>query len=138
MAATWRRWTACSTRKSGLLGVSGISSDMRLLLEDDSNDAELAITMFVDRLVQEIAAAAAAIGGVDALIFTGGIGENAAPIRARALRALSWLGFALGNQANARHLPVITRAGRRPSAHVVATGEELVIAQAARSFALVG
>jgi acetate kinase len=122
-------------QESGLLGVSGISSDMRTLLEDDGNDAELAIAMFVDRLVQEIAAAAAAIGGIDALIFTGGIGENAAPIRASAVQSLAWLGFALTEPANALHATTITIPGRQPSAHVVATAEELVIAQAARSFA---
>jgi acetate kinase len=65
---------------SGLVGVSGLSADMRTLLADGSDEARFAITMFNDRLAQEIGAAAAAIGGIDALVFTGGIGENAAPI----------------------------------------------------------
>ncbi len=122
-------------QECGLLGVSGLSSDMRTLLNDSGDDAELAVTMFVDRLVQEIAGAAAAIGGLDALIFTGGIGENAAPIRARALQALTWLGLVLDEDANQRHELLITTEDSRRSAHVVPTAEELVIARAAFALA---
>lgn len=116
--------------ESGLLGVSGLSSDMRVLLAADDADSRLAVTMFVDRLSQEIAAAAAAAGGIDALIFTGGIGENAAPIRAAVLDGLSWLGFALDKTANTAHAATITTGAPGPSAHVVPTDEERVIAAA--------
>jgi acetate kinase len=110
--------------ESGLLGVSGVSSDMRALLEGGEG-ARLAVAMFVDRLVQEIGAAAAALGGLDALVFTGGIGENAAPVRAATVQALGWLGLELDAAANAAHAITITRPG--VSAHVVATDEEAVI-----------
>lgn len=123
---------ALLNRRSGLLGVSGVSSDMRDLLASDDASARLAVTMFVDRLVQEIAAAAAALGGFDALVFTGGIGENAAPIRERTVRALAWLGFELDQAANEAHAPTITVSRR--SAHVIATDEEAVIAAATAGF----
>ncbi|GIL02739.1 MAG: acetate kinase [Alphaproteobacteria bacterium] len=119
-------------QESGLLGVSGISPDMRDLLASGEATARLAVTMFVDRLAQEIGAAAAATGGIDALVFTGGIGENAAPIRATAIAALSFLGLTLDAAANARHGATISAKGARPSAHVVATDEEAVIAAAVR------
>lgn len=122
-------------QESGLLGVSGISPDMRTLLASDQPGARLAIEMFVDRLAQEIAGAAAAIGGIDALVFTGGIGENAAPIRAMTLDALSFLGFRLDADANAGNRATISADGGRPSAHVLATDEERVIAAAVRALA---
>ncbi|MBT5432260.1 MAG: acetate/propionate family kinase [Rhodospirillaceae bacterium] len=117
-------------RESGLLGVSGLSSDMRSLLGDDSDGARRAVTMFVDRLVQEVGSAAAAMGGLDLLVFTGGIGEHAVSIRALTVSALRWLGFQLDEAANARHATTITKAGMVPSAHVIATDEEAVIATA--------
>ena len=117
-------------RDSGLAGVSGISADMRTLLASSADGARFAIQMFTDRLAQEIASAAAAIGGIDALIFTGGIGENAAPIRAAVVQLLSWLGFALDPAANQRHAQTITLPSSAPSAHVIPTNEELVIARA--------
>jgi acetate kinase len=122
-----RRMLNCD---SGLAGVSGLSSDMRALLASDAADARFAVAMFTDRLAQEIAAAAAAIGGMDALVFCGGIGENAAPVRAAALRALAWLGFELDQAANQRHDLTITLPSGAVSAHVIATNEELVIARA--------
>ena len=118
-------------RESGLLGISGTSPDMRSLLADDSDGARLAVDMFVDRLVQEIGAAAAAIGGLDALVFTGGIGENAPAVREAAIGALAWLGFRLDRDANSRHAATLTTRGGAPSAHVAATDEEAVIAGAA-------
>jgi acetate kinase len=118
-------------QEAGLLGVSGLSPDMRILLESRSEGAELALAMFVDRLVQEIGSAAAAIGGLDALVFTGGIGENAATVRQRALEALTWLGLAVDPAANARHHLDITMPDSRISAHVVPCDEELMIAEAA-------
>ena len=123
---------ALLNRQSGLLGVSGVSSDMRDLLADDGASARLAVTMFVDRLLQEVAAAAAALGGLDALVFTGGIGENAAPIRERTIRDFAWLGFELDPAANAAHAPTITFSNR--SAHVIPTDEEAVIASATAAF----
>ena len=118
---------ALLNRRSGLLGVSGVSSDMRDLLASDDASARLAVTMFVDRL-----AAAAALGGLDALVFTGGIGENAAPVRERTIRALAWLGFELDQAANEAHAATITVS--KPSAHVIATDEEAVIAAATAGF----
>ena len=121
---------ALLNRRAGLLGISGISSDMRDLLADGGAAARLAIAMFVDRLVQEIAAAAAAMEGLDAVVSTGGIGENAAELRARALAGLAWLGFALDPEANAAHAATITAASSPRSAHVVAADEEAEIATA--------
>ncbi len=120
-------------REAGLLGVSGVSSDMRALLDDPGEDAAFAVAMFVDRLVLEIGAAAAAAGGIDALVFTGGIGENAAPVRAQVVEALGWLSFRLDAYANRRHAPTITRGS--PRAHVIATDEERVIAESTRRLA---
>ena len=117
-------------KEAGLLGISGISSDMRTLLASSEPAAKFAVTMFVDRLVQEIGAAVAAIGGIDALVFTGGIGENAAPIRAMTVEALSFLGFRLDREANARHAQTISPPRARPGVRVVPTDEELVIGQA--------
>ena len=113
-------------REAGLLGVSGVSSDMRVLLSSASEEAEFAVAMFVDRLVLEIGAAVAAIGGLDALVFTGGIGQNAAPVRAAVAEALAWLSLNLDAAANDSHAPTIAHG--RPSAHVIATDEERVIA----------
>ena len=115
-------------QEAGLLGVSGISSDMRTLLESDRPSAQLAVAMFVDRLAQEIGAAAAAIGGIDALVFSGGIGENAAPIRAMTVEALGFLGLRLDREANARNAATISPGDTHPSVHVVPADEEMVIA----------
>jgi len=116
-------------RESGLLGVSGVSPDMRTLLASRDEKAALAVAMFVDRLVLEIGSAVAATGGLDALVFTGGIGENATPVRAAVVESLGWLGLHLDDVANGRHAPTITRG--HPSAHVIATDEERVIAASA-------
>lgn len=116
-------------RESGLLGVSGLSPDMRTLLASGNGKAARAVAMFVDRLILEIGSAVAATGGLDALVFTGGIGENAAPVRAAVVEALGWLGLDLDEAANGRHAPTITRG--HPSAHVIATDEERVIAASA-------
>lgn len=115
--------------KSGLLGVSGISSDMRTLLESDDPAAAFAVEMFVDRLVQEIGTAAAALGGLDGIVFTGGIGEHAAPVRERTLAALAWLGVELDREANAANAPTITHPDSAVSAHVIPTDEERIIAR---------
>ncbi|SOE16452.1 acetate kinase [Hoeflea halophila] len=115
---------------SGLSGVSGLSGDMRTLLASDKPDAAFAVEMFVDRLVQEIGAAAASLGGVDAIVFSGGIGENAAPVRAMALQKLEWLGFSLDPRANDARAQRLTTAGSQRHAFVVTADEERIIAQA--------
>jgi acetate kinase len=119
------------THESGLLGVSGISSDMRALLEREAIDAHAAeaINLFVYRIAREIGSLAAALGGLDALVFTGGIGEHAAPIRARVCRAASWLGVELDEIANNQGGPRISRESSRVSAWVIPTNEELMIAR---------
>ncbi len=114
--------------ESGLLGVSQISSDMRALLASEAESARLAVDLFVYRLVREIAAMAAAIEGLDAVVFTGGVGENAAPIREAVCRRLAWLGIELDAGANAGRGPRITTPSSRVSAWVVPTNEEAVIA----------
>ena len=111
--------------QSGLLGVSG-SSDMRELLARSDDAAAEALELFVYRIARELGSLAA-LGGLDALVFTGGIGENAAPIRARVWDA-KWLGLELDEEANARGEACISRADSRVSAWVIPTNEELMIA----------
>ncbi len=118
--------------RSGLLGVSGISPDMRTLLASDDPRAKEAVDLFVYRAAREIGSLAAAMGGLDAVVFTGGIGENAAPIRAAICRAASWLGVELDDSANARGGPRISRDSGRVSAWVIPTNEELMIARHTR------
>jgi acetate kinase len=115
--------------KSGLLGISGISSDMRDLLGRSEPDARLALDYFVYRAAKEIGALAAVLGGVDGLVFTAGIGENSAELRGRICGACAWLGLELDPDANARHGPRISRAGSGPAAWVIPTDEELMIAR---------
>ncbi len=121
--------------ESGLAGLSGAGGDMKALLaaEADDRDAALAVAQYVDRLAQEVAAAAAALGGIDALVFTGGVGENAAPIRARALERLGWLGFRLDAAANTDGAVRLTVDGTRPAAFRVPTDEQETIARACRA-----
>ncbi len=87
-------------QQSGLLGVSGISSDMRTLLASNAPGARLAVDLFVYRIGRELGSLAAALGGLDAIVFTGGIGEKAAAIRARVCRDAAWLGVELDVTAN--------------------------------------
>ena len=110
--------------QSGLLGVSGGSSDMRELLGRSDAAAAEALDLFVYRIDRELGSLAAALGGLDALVFTGGIGENEAAIRARVVRDARWLGLDLDEEANARGGPRISRAGSRVSAWVIPTDEE--------------
>ncbi len=114
--------------QSGLLGVSGGSSDMRELLSRTDAPAKEAVDLFVYRAGRELGSLAAALGGLDALAFTGGIGENAAPIRARICRDAAWLGVDLDEAANARGGPRISRETSRAAAWVIPTDEELMIA----------
>jgi acetate kinase len=119
--------------ESGLLGVSGISSDMRALLASGDAHAAEAVGLFVYRTVRELGSLAAALGGLDALVFTAGIGENAPLIRARVCRAAAWLGIELDESANAGGGPCISRAGSPASAWVLPTNEELMIAMHTRA-----
>ena len=115
-------------KESGLLGVSGISSDMRTLLESSDPRAGEAVELFVYRITRELGSLAAALGGLDALVFTGGIGENSAVIRERVCRGAGWLGLDFDNEANAGGGPCISREGSRLRAWVIPTDEELMIA----------
>lgn len=115
--------------RSGLLGVSGLSGDVRTLLADPSAAAREALDLFVYRVSRAIGSLAAALGGLDALVFTGGIGEHAAPIRARVAQAAEWLGIRLDDAANERRAPRISTDDSRVSVWIVATDEELVIAR---------
>jgi acetate kinase len=116
-------------KKSGLLGISGISNDMRDLIGNDDPRARLAVDYFVYRIAKEIGALASVLQGVDGLVFTAGIGENSAEIRRRICEASAWLGLQLDPAGNARNGPRISRTGSRVSAWVVPTNEELMIAR---------
>jgi acetate kinase len=118
--------------QSGLLGVSGISSDMRVLLASSDPRATLAVDLFVYRIGRELGSLAAALGGLDAIVFTAGIGEHAAAIRERVCRQALWLGVELDTQANAEHGPRISTATSRTAAWVIPTNEELMIARHTR------
>ena len=123
-------------RRSGLLGVSGISHDMRVLLASDDPRAVEAVDLFVRRAVSQIGALVATLGGLDAVVFTAGIGENAPSIRERICRALSWLGLAIDASRNEANGPRISADASRVTAWVIPTDEELMIARHAH--ALVG
>jgi acetate kinase len=116
-------------KKSGLLGISGISNDMRNLLGSSEPGARLAIDYFVYQATKHIGALAGVLGGIDGLVFTAGIGENSAEIRKRICEASSWLGIDLDDQANTTKGARISRAGSRVSAWVIPTNEELIIAR---------
>src|SRR5262249_54104353 len=118
--------------QSGLLGVSGLSPDMRTLLASGHPAAREAVDLFVYRIGRERGSLVAALGGLDGLVFTGGIGEHAAPIRARVCADAAWLGIQLDAAANASGGPRISRAGSRPSAWVVPTDENLMVARHTR------
>jgi len=114
---------------SGLKGLSGVSNDMRDLLASDRPDARLAVDYFVDRIGRELGSLAAVLKGLDALVFTAGIGEHAAEIRARVCRDAAWLGVTLDDEANRRGGPRVSPEGLSPSAWVIPTDEELMIAR---------
>ena len=115
-------------KKSGLLGISGISNDMRVLLESDEPDAKLAVDYFVYRIAKEIGALTAVMGGIDGLVFTAGIGENSPEIRRRICEASAWLGIELDANANNDRRQRISTSGSKVSVWVVPTNEELMIA----------
>jgi acetate kinase len=116
-------------KKSGLLGISGISNDMRDLLNNDAPSARLAVDYFVYRAAKEIGALAAVLGGVDGLVFTAGIGENSPEIRRRICEASAWLGIEMDLNENEARGPRITTKSSKISAWVIPTNEELMIAR---------
>jgi acetate kinase len=115
--------------RSGLLGVSGISGDMRKLSASKDPHAAEAVQLFVYRIGRELGSLVAALGGLDVLVFTGGIGENSATVREQVCRNAAWLGIELDSRANTAGGPCITRADSRVSAWVIPTDEELMIAR---------
>jgi len=115
--------------KSGLLGVSGISSDMRTLRGSAAAEAREAIDLFIYRIVREIGSLASALEGLDGLVFTGGIGENDTATRAEVIAQLGWLGIDLDPERNSAAGGRITADGSRTAALVIATDEERMIAR---------
>lgn len=116
-------------KQSGLLGVSGISSDMRALLASSDTRARFAVDLFGYRIGRELGSLAAAAGGIDALVFTAGIGEHAPQIRERVCRDAAWLGVELDAAANQAGGPRITTAASKIPVWVIPTNEELMIAR---------
>jgi acetate kinase len=121
-------------RRSGLLGVSGIASDMRTLRQSKAPEAAEAIALFVYRIVREIGSMAAALGGIDALVFTAGIGEHDAATRAEAIAGCAWLGVALDEARNGSGNGRISTQASRVSAWVMPTDEERMIARYTSAF----
>ncbi len=122
-------------RESGLLGVSGLSADVRTLLaaRDRDADAALAIAMFCHRARREVGALAAVLGGMDSLVFTGGIGEHSAVIRQEICQGLEHLGVVLDTDANTAHAPIVSRRGVACVVRVVRTNEDLMVARHTRA-----
>ena len=117
--------------ESGLLGVSGISSDLRDLLAHEADDvrAAEAVALFCYQVKKWIGSFAAALGGLDTLVFAGGIGENAPVVRARICKGLNFLGVELSPKRNAKNAPVISPEASRVAVRVIPTDEELMIAR---------
>jgi acetate kinase len=116
-------------QECGLKGLSGVSNDMRDLLESNAPLAKLAIDYFVYRILRETGALASAMGGIDSFVFAAGIGENAAPVRSRVCRGLAWLGIEIDDAANSQNGPCISTPRSRVSAWVIPTDEERMIAR---------
>jgi acetate kinase len=116
-------------KESGLLGVSGISHDMRTLLASDAAEAREAVDLYCYRIGRELGSLAAAAGGLDALVFTGGIGEHAALVREKVAEQSAWLGVRIDRAANAADASRIDTADSRVAVAVVPTNEELMIAR---------
>ncbi len=116
-------------KKAGLIGISGISNDMRDLVTSGEPAARLAVDYFVYRAAKEVGAMAAALGGIDGLVFTAGIGENSPEIRARICAASAWLGIELDHEANRQRGPRVSTRASKVSAWVIPTNEELMIAR---------
>jgi acetate kinase len=120
-------------KESGLLGVSGISQDMRTLLSSDKPEAQEAVNLFCYRIARELGSLAAAAGGIDALVFTGGIGEHAAEVRRRVCLLSEWLGIRLNPEANARHDLIIAAGNSSVDVLVIPTNEEWMMAHHAQT-----
>ncbi|KXB30906.1 acetate kinase [Dechloromonas denitrificans] len=120
-------------KESGLLGVSGISQDMRTLLSSDKPEAQEAVELFCYRIARELGSLAAAAGGLDALVFTGGIGEHAAEVRRRVCLQSDWLGIRLNPEANARHDLHIGAGNSSVDVLVIPTNEEWMMAHHAQT-----
>ena len=120
-------------RRSGMLGLSGISSDFRELLASDEPRAHFAVEVFCYRVARHIASLASALGGLDGIVFTAGVGENAAPVRSAICRACAWLGLELDEAANRGHKERISTPNSRVAAYVVRTDENMMIARHARA-----
>ena len=119
--------------ESGLAGVSGISPDVRVLLQHESSEeaARDALALYVRRIVREIGGLTALLGGLDLLVFTAGVGEHSAPIRERVCRDLGFLGIRLDDAANAGHAPLVSAAGSNVAVGVEPANEEWIAARAA-------
>ena len=119
--------------ESGLAGVSGISPDVRVLLQHESSEeaARDALALYVRRIVREIGGLTALLGGLDLLVFTAGVGEHSAPIRERVCRDLGFLGIRLDDAANAGHAPLVSAAGSNVTVGVEPANEEWIAARAA-------
>ena len=120
-------------KESGLLGVSGISQDMRTLLSSDTPEAQEAVDLFCYRIARELGSLAAAAGGLDAVVFTGGIGEHAAEVRRRVCILSEWLGIRLNPEANARHDLHIGAGNSSVDVLVIPTNEEWMMAHHAQT-----
>ena len=120
-------------RRSGMLGLSGVSSDFRELLASREPRARFAVEVFCYRVAGHIASLASALGGIDGVVFTAGVGENAAPVRAAICRACQWLGLELDEPANQEGRSRISKADSRVAAYVIKTDENLMIARHARA-----
>jgi len=120
-------------QQSGLLGVSGVSSDMRTLEASDDPHARDAIDLFAYRIGRELGSLAAALGGLDAVVFTAGIGEHSALLRERVCNDAAWLGVELDHAANQRGAARISTPASRVAAWVIPTDEELMIARHTRA-----
>jgi acetate kinase len=123
-------------QRSGLLGVSGLSDDVRDLEASEDPNAAEALDLFAYRAARELGSLVAALGGIDALVFTAGIGEHSASMRARICRLSAWTGLVLDDVANAAHQTRISTPGSRVGAFVIPTDEEIVIARALRTLGL--
>jgi acetate kinase len=128
---TAKQFNEMANFKSGLLGVSETSSDMRELLSREKQDVRAAdaVTLFCYQIKKTVGSFAAALGGLDTLVFAGGIGENAPPVRARICKGLEFLGIELEEQHNAANDGVISAATSRVDVRVIHTDEELMIAR---------